>query len=29
VTEAGYALGYVFDIVLRGRGATPMEAPSA
>jgi protocatechuate 3,4-dioxygenase beta subunit len=29
VTEAGYALGYVFDIVLRGRGATPMEAPNA
>src|SRR5687767_5617461 len=25
VTEAGYALGYVFDIVLRGRNATPME----
>ncbi len=27
VTEPGFALGYVFDIVLRGRGATPMEAP--
>jgi protocatechuate 3,4-dioxygenase, beta subunit len=26
VTEAGYALGYTFDIVLRGRNATPMEA---
>jgi protocatechuate 3,4-dioxygenase, beta subunit len=26
VTEAGYALGYNFDIVLRGRNATPMEA---
>ena len=25
VTEPGFALGYVFDIVLRGRGATPME----
>ena len=25
VTEAGFALGYVFDIVLRGRAATPME----
>lgn len=25
VTEAGYALGYRFDIVLRGRDATPME----
>ncbi|MGE4219641.1 MAG: protocatechuate 3,4-dioxygenase subunit beta [Alphaproteobacteria bacterium] len=24
-TEPGYALGYVFDIVLRGRMATPME----
>jgi len=26
VTEQGFALGYVFDIVLRGRHATPMEA---
>ncbi len=26
VTEPEFALGYVFDIVLRGRGATPMEA---
>ena len=25
VTEPGFALGYVFDIVLRGSGATPME----
>lgn len=25
VTEPGYALGYVFDIVLRGANATPME----
>jgi protocatechuate 3,4-dioxygenase beta subunit len=25
-TESGYALGYKFDIVLRGRNATPMEA---
>ena len=25
VTEPEFALGYVFDIVLRGRGATPME----
>lgn len=25
VTEQGFALGYVFDIVLRGRAATPME----
>ncbi len=25
VTEPGFALGYVFDIVLRGRLATPME----
>ena len=24
-TEPGWALGYTFDIVLRGRGATPME----
>jgi protocatechuate 3,4-dioxygenase beta subunit len=24
-TEPGWALGYVFDIVLRGRMATPME----
>jgi len=26
VTEPEFALGYVFDIVLRGRAATPMEA---
>jgi protocatechuate 3,4-dioxygenase, beta subunit len=26
LTEADWALGYRFDIVLRGRGATPMEA---
>jgi protocatechuate 3,4-dioxygenase beta subunit len=26
VTEEGFALGYVFDIVLAGRAATPMEA---
>ena len=25
VTEPDFALGYVFDIVLRGRGETPME----
>ena len=25
VTEPGFALGYVFDIVLRGRNRTPME----
>lgn len=25
VTEEGYALGYTFDMVLRGRNATPME----
>ena len=25
-TEPGWALGYTFDIVLRGRAATPMEA---
>jgi protocatechuate 3,4-dioxygenase beta subunit len=25
VTEPEFALGYVFDIVLRGRAATPME----
>ena len=25
VTEPGYALGYEFDIVLRGRNETPME----
>jgi protocatechuate 3,4-dioxygenase, beta subunit len=25
VTEPDFALGYVFDIVLRGQGATPME----
>ncbi|MNT64449.1 Protocatechuate 3,4-dioxygenase beta chain [compost metagenome] len=27
-TEEAHALGYVFDIVLRGRNATPMENPS-
>ena len=26
LTEPNYALGYEFDIVLRGRSATPMEA---
>lgn len=26
VTEPDFALGYVFDIVLRGRGETPMES---
>jgi len=26
LTEPNYALGYRFDIVLRGRSATPMEA---
>ena len=26
VTEPDFALGYVFDIVLRGRQATPMES---
>lgn len=26
LTEPGFALGYVFDIVLAGRNATPMEA---
>jgi protocatechuate 3,4-dioxygenase, beta subunit len=25
VTEEGYALGYVFDIVLRGPNQTPTE----
>ena len=25
LTEADYALGYRFDVVLRGRAATPME----
>jgi len=25
VTEPGFALGYTFDLVLRGRRATPME----
>jgi len=25
-TEPNFALGYLFDIVLRGRHATPMEA---
>ncbi len=29
VTEPGFALGYQFDIVLRGRAETPMEAPHA
>jgi len=24
-TEEGFALGYTFDLVLRGRQATPME----
>lgn len=28
VTEAGFALGYAFDIVLRGRAETPMETRS-
>ena len=28
VTEPGFALGYVFDLVLRGRRATPMERTS-
>ncbi len=28
VTEHGHALGYRFDIVLRGRAATPMEHPA-
>ena len=27
VTEEGWALGYRFDIVLRGPSATPFEAP--
>jgi protocatechuate 3,4-dioxygenase, beta subunit len=27
VTEPGFALGYVFDIVLRGPAETPMETP--
>ena len=26
ITQPGFALGYAFDIVLRGRDATPMEA---
>ena len=26
ITEPDYALGYRFDVVLRGRAATPMEA---
>jgi protocatechuate 3,4-dioxygenase beta subunit len=26
LTEPNYALGYAFDLVLRGRSATPMEA---
>ena len=29
VTQPEYALGYGFDVVLRGRGATPFEEPSA
>jgi protocatechuate 3,4-dioxygenase beta subunit len=28
-TEPAWALGYAFDIVLRGREATPMEAPTS
>jgi len=28
VTRPDYALGYRFDIVLRGREATPMENPA-
>lgn len=28
-TAADWALGYTFDIVLRGRNATPMEDPHA
>jgi protocatechuate 3,4-dioxygenase beta subunit len=28
-TQPNYALGYLFDIVLRGREATPFEAPHA
>jgi protocatechuate 3,4-dioxygenase beta subunit len=24
-TQANWALGYLFDVVLRGRDATPME----
>jgi protocatechuate 3,4-dioxygenase beta subunit len=28
VTQPEWALGYRFDIVLRGRGATPMETPA-
>lgn len=28
VTQPEHALGYRFDIVLRGRGATPMETPA-
>ena len=27
LTEEGFALGYQFDIVLRGPKATPMETP--
>ena len=27
VTEQEWALGYVFDIVLRGREATPLDEP--
>ena len=29
LTEPDWALGYRFDIVLRGRDATPMEEPHA
>jgi protocatechuate 3,4-dioxygenase, beta subunit len=29
ITEPDFALGYVFDIVLRGASATPMEEPHA
>jgi protocatechuate 3,4-dioxygenase beta subunit len=28
LTEPEWALGYRFEIVLRGRGATPFEEPS-
>jgi hypothetical protein len=26
ITRPGFAIGYRFDVVLRGRGATPMES---
>jgi protocatechuate 3,4-dioxygenase, beta subunit len=29
ITQPEYALGYRFDVVLRGRGATPFEDPAA